>query len=172
MLLCKERQRIGHWSLCPFKGKLNILICLGMLKGFSGGSAVKNPPAKQETQETWVWFLGQEAPLEKEMATHSSILAWKILWTEEPGRLQSTGSQRVGHNWGSMCMRTCARAHTHTHTLTATLKKIWRDLKFTVLGVRLWKISDLGNIKTVNKVLESETTLLCLNSILIEIREI
>ena len=49
-------------------------------------------------QETWVRSLGQEDPLEKEMATHSSILAWKIPWMEEPGRLQSTGSQRVGHD--------------------------------------------------------------------------
>ena len=50
-------------------------------------------------QETWVWPLGQEDPLEKEMATHSSILAWKIPWTGEPGSLKSTGSQRVGHDW-------------------------------------------------------------------------
>ena len=49
-------------------------------------------------QETWVRFLGQEEPLEKEMATHSSILAWRIPGTEEPGGLQSMGSQRVGHN--------------------------------------------------------------------------
>ena len=49
-------------------------------------------------QETWIWSLGQEDTLEKEMATHSSILAWEIPWTEEPGRLQSIGSQRVGHN--------------------------------------------------------------------------
>ena len=49
-------------------------------------------------RETWVQSLGWEDPLEKEMATHSSVLAWKIPWTEEPGRLQSTGSQRVGHN--------------------------------------------------------------------------
>ena len=49
-------------------------------------------------QETWVRSLGQEDPLEKEMATHSSILAWEILWTEEPGGLQSMGLQRVGHN--------------------------------------------------------------------------
>ena len=48
--------------------------------------------------ETWVRSLGQEDPLEKEMATHSSILAWRIPWMEEPGRLQSTGSQRVGHD--------------------------------------------------------------------------
>ena len=49
-------------------------------------------------QETWVQSLGCEDLLEKEMATHSSILAWKIPWTEEPGRLQSMGSQRVGHD--------------------------------------------------------------------------
>ena len=55
-------------------------------------SVVKNLPAMQETQETWVRSLGQEGPLEKEMATHSSILAWKIPWTERPGGLQSTGS--------------------------------------------------------------------------------
>ena len=56
---------------------------------------VKNSPL---VQETWVQSLGGEDPLEKEMATHSSILAWKIPWTEEPGRLQSMGSQRVGLN--------------------------------------------------------------------------
>ena len=56
---------------------------------------VKSLPA---IQETWVRSLDQEDPLEKEMATHSSILAWKIVWTEEPGRLQSMGSQRVRHN--------------------------------------------------------------------------
>ena len=59
---------------------------------------VKRLPAMQETQ---VPSLGRENPLEKEMATHSSILAWRIPWTEEPGGLQSTGSQRVGHNWAT-----------------------------------------------------------------------
>ena len=49
-------------------------------------------------RETWVRSLGWEDPLEKEMATHSSTLAWKILWMEEPGRLQSMGSQRAGHD--------------------------------------------------------------------------
>ena len=52
----------------------------------------------QEMQETWVQALGPEDPLEKEMATHSSILAWEIPWTEEPGGLQSVGSQRVGYD--------------------------------------------------------------------------
>ena len=55
---------------------------------------VKSLPAMQKT---WVRSLGQEDPLEKEMATHSSTLAWKIPWTEKPGRLQSMGLQRVGH---------------------------------------------------------------------------
>ena len=49
-------------------------------------------------QETWVRSLGPEDPLEKEMATHSSTIAWEIPWTEEPGGIQSTGSQRVGHD--------------------------------------------------------------------------
>ena len=57
--------------------------------------SVKNLPT---VQETGVWSLGWEDPLEKEMATHSSILAWKITWTEEPGGLQSMGSQNIGHN--------------------------------------------------------------------------
>ena len=52
-------------------------------------------------QETWVQSLGQEAPLEKEMAPHSSTLAWKIPWVEEPGRVQSMGSQRVRHDWAT-----------------------------------------------------------------------
>ena len=56
---------------------------------------LKHLPAMRET---WVQSLGQEDPLEKEMATHPNILAQRILWTEEPGGLQSTGSQRVGHD--------------------------------------------------------------------------
>ena len=59
---------------------------------------VKNLPAIQEAQETWVQSLGWEDPLEEEMATHTSILAWKIPWTEEAGGLQSMGSHRVGHD--------------------------------------------------------------------------
>jgi len=56
---------------------------------------VKNPPAMLEI---WLQSLDQEDPLEKDMATYPSILAWRIPWTEEPGGLQSTGAQRVGHN--------------------------------------------------------------------------
>ena len=63
--------------------------------GFPGVSVVKNPLAMQET---WVQSLGPEDPLEEEMATQSSILAWEISWTKEPGRLQFIGSQRVRHD--------------------------------------------------------------------------
>ena len=59
---------------------------------------VKNLPAVQEIQETWVQSQGQEDPPEEEMATHSNILAWRIPWSEEPGRLQFKGSERVGHD--------------------------------------------------------------------------
>ena len=68
-------------------------------QGFPSSSVVENPSAMKETQETWVWSLGQEDPLEEEMETHSSVLSWKISWIEVPGGLQSNGSQRVGHRW-------------------------------------------------------------------------
>ena len=64
---------------------------LNLFWGFPGGSVVKNPPAMQETQ---VQSLGQEDPLEKETATHSSILDWEIPRTEQPGRLESTKSRK------------------------------------------------------------------------------
>ena len=66
--------------------------------GFPGGSVVKNPPAMQEIQETKVRSLEGEDSLEEGMATHSSFLAWRIPWTEEPGGLQSLGSPRVRHD--------------------------------------------------------------------------
>ena len=59
---------------------------------------IKSSLAMQETKETQVQSLGREDPLEKEMAAHSSVLAWRIPWTEEPGGLQCMGSQRVGHD--------------------------------------------------------------------------
>ena len=82
---------------------------------------VKNLPAMQETQ---VWSLGWEDPLEKRVATLSSILAWKIPWTEEPGRLQSMESQKVGHNWVTdfhlsalvMLLFTMAKINAHSAT--------------------------------------------------------
>ena len=78
---------------------------------------VKNSPATQqmqETQATRVWFLGWEDPLEEEMATHYSSLAWEIPWTEEPGGLQSKGSQSVSHDW--------VTKHKHSHLA------LWSDI--------------------------------------------
>ena len=66
--------------------------------GFLGGSEIENPPAMQQLQETQVRSLGGEDPQEEGTSTHSSILAWRIPWTEEPGKLQSVGSQRVRHD--------------------------------------------------------------------------
>ena len=67
--------------------------------GFPEASVVKNPPAMQEMQDQ---SLNQEDPLEEEMTAHSRILAWKIPEEEEPGRLQSMGLKRVGHDWACM----------------------------------------------------------------------
>ena len=93
------------------RGRIQSLVCfLSQLKFFiyhtstavfrcwKSGSVVKNLSAMLETQ---VRFLGQEDPLEKGMATHSSILAWRISWTEVPGELQSMGSQRIKHDWAT-----------------------------------------------------------------------
>ena len=65
------------------------------LRDFPNSSVIKNPPAVQEMQKTWVQSPGWEDTLEEEIANHLSILAWKIPWTEEPGGLQSKGLQRV-----------------------------------------------------------------------------
>ena len=71
------------------------LVCVTYRMGFPGGSVVKNPPAMQKT---WIQTLGLQDSLEKKMTTHSSVLAWKILWTEEPGGLQSMGLERVRYD--------------------------------------------------------------------------
>ena len=86
-----------------------------MYMGFLGGSVVKNLPAIQEKQ---VRSLGLEDPLKEEMATHSSIPAWRIPWTEEPGGLQSVGSQGIGHNWAHTYVCICiytARVYLHIY---------------------------------------------------------
>ena len=102
-----------NWGIKE-KHEGNYNVAYVKLQGFPSGSVVKNQPAMQETQETQVQFLDWEDLLEKGMATHTSILAWRIPWTEKPGRLQSIGSQRVGHDW-SEWTRVCTRTHTHTH---------------------------------------------------------
>ena len=82
------------------------------MKGFPSGSAVKKPPAMQETgQEPWVWSLGGEDILEKAAATYSSILAWEIPWTEEPG---------VGHN--------LVTKKQQQHSITPGVVAEWKEL--------------------------------------------
>ena len=72
------------------------------LGGYLSGSVVKNPSAMQEV---WIRSLGREDPMEEKMATHSSTLAWRIPWTEEPGQLQPIGSQKVGQDWNDLAYR-------------------------------------------------------------------
>ena len=86
-------------------------------------------------QETLVRSLGREDPLEKEMATHSSTLAWKIPWTEEPGSPQSTWSQRVGHNW--------------TTSLSLSLMPIWESLLFVLRCTQDWPLSPWKNTELI-----------------------
>ena len=76
------------------KFKINCIVC-GLPRWLSG----KESTCQCRRQETQVWSLGWEDPLEEGMATHSNILAWRIPWTEEPGGLQSMGFQRLGHDW-------------------------------------------------------------------------
>ena len=70
-----------------------------MQKDFPGGTSGKEPACQCRRHETWIQSLGQEDPLEEGMATHFSIVAWKIPWTVEPGGLQSIRFQRVRYNW-------------------------------------------------------------------------
>ena len=89
----QSESEVGKGGLCNIPGSLKKVDVPAF--DYLVAQTVKNLPAMRETR---VRSLGQEDPLEKEMATHSSTLAWKIPWTEEPGRLRSMGSQRVGHD--------------------------------------------------------------------------
>ena len=79
-----------------------VCVYIYIYMGFSSGSVVKNLPAVQEPKEMQFWFLGWEDSLEEGTATHWTFLAWKILWTEDPCRLQSIVLQRVRHNWSDL----------------------------------------------------------------------
>ena len=98
----KKKNEASHkkWHIVLFHlyemSKVGNSVVVESRLAFPGGSVAKNLLVMQETQ---VQSLGWEDPLEKGMATHSSTLAWSIPWTEEPGRVQSIGSQRVGHSW-------------------------------------------------------------------------
>ena len=83
-----------------------------------------------ETWEMLAQSLGWDDPLEEGMETHSSILAWRTPWTEEPGRLQSMGLQRIGYNWAT------EHTHTHTHTHTSGEKESLRKNQKELLEIR------------------------------------
>ena len=85
-------------------------------------------------QKTWVWPLGQEDPLQKGLATLSSILVWRIWWTVEPGGLKSMGSQRVGHDWT-------------TNTFTFFQASIYKLLKFQWLSAKLFEVNRVSSLQ-------------------------
>ena len=94
-------------------------------KGFPGGSVVKNLLAIQKPQETWVHFLDQEDPLEMEMATYFSILAWRIPRTEESGGLQSIGFPIVDRT-EILSMHTCIHTQTDTYHISLSISLLLR----------------------------------------------
>ena len=130
--------------------------CQVVMWGFPGGSVVKNLPAKQKTQ---FQSLGWEEPLEEEMATHSSILAWRISRTQKPCGLQSMGSQRVGHDlatkqqrWGcvleGLWPQVCStQSHAYNRRLLGMLKEqkfilfpILRRMSLFLLSQHTWNV--------------------------------
>ena len=107
-----HKENLKYSSLFGWKKKkkdVSWMVMPGL--GFPSGLVVKKKKICLPVQETQVRSLGQKIPLEKEMATHSSILAWRIPWTGEPGELQCVGSQRVRYDWA--CTRVCAYTYTH-----------------------------------------------------------
>ena len=96
-----------------------------ILESFPDGSGVKNMPAMEEMQETWVGFLGHEDPLEEEMVTQSSILAWRIPWTEEPGRLQSMGYQESDRTEHSKAVASTVPELTPDSMVPTMFRKRW-----------------------------------------------
>ena len=99
---CQFHQwNLDHWILKQCKKSTQCSNWRWESSPSSPVSMVKYPPATQEMHKTWIWSLGQKDPLEKEMATHSSIHAWRIPWTEESRGLQSMKSQRVRHDWAT-----------------------------------------------------------------------
>jgi len=87
-----------------------------------------------ETQGTWFWFLGQENPPEDEMATHSSIIAWKILWTEESGEPRFIGLQRVRHDWGNLTCKMEKAMAPHSSTVAWEIPRMEETGRLQSMG--------------------------------------
>ena len=123
------RSPIYYFSHLPFIYMLCSYFALNTPKAFVGASwlaqMVNNLPAMQEN---WVRSPGCKDPLEKGMATHSSIIAWRIPWTEEPSRLQSMGSQRVRHHWATNIYFFSYMYIHNTYTSQNMMKDTYRNI--------------------------------------------
>ena len=122
--VAKSRTRLSDWTELNWRILTYHLILLWMVLKWTSLVAQK-VKYLAAMQVTWVRCLGQEDPLQKEMATHSSILAWKILWTEKPGRLQSKILQRVGHEWATFTSIWIFREHKLVHSRNIYLARMY-----------------------------------------------
>ena len=136
-------QRAGHdWETNTFTFQIKFLKSMTFLVA----QTVKNLPAMHEI---WVWFLGQEDPLEKRIATHSSILAWRISWTKEPCRPQSMGSQRVGHDWVN---NTFTFHQIYFEFIEITMSFFLKSLNIVIQWITLNKTPILGKIQHYHEI--------------------
>ena len=114
--------------LLMFSNSVSVSSLLGLPRWLSGKESTCQ--CRRCSQETWIQSLGRQDPLEKGLATHPSILAWRIIWTEEPGGLQSMGSESQTR----LSARTRAHTHTHTHThISSLLGSLSESLRCPVL---------------------------------------
>ena len=129
---------IFNWKMIALK------YCLGLCHTLGASLVAQTVKHLTAMRETWVQSLGWEYPLEEEMAAHSSTLTWRILWTEEPGGLQSMGSQRVGQNWETSLHFTSW----WIMTFTRKLRKIKRQQWISNFSSRIWRdlTSSLSNL--------------------------
>ena len=122
---------------------------------------VKNLPTMRES---WVWSLGQEDTLEKGMATHFRILAWEIIWTEEPGKLQSIGWQRIGHDWATNILPfTLKLKHCALSNISRQINVYWSITFYSVIH----KVPQMMNTiyaswDCLNKYLDAQSYTACI----------
>ena len=136
----RVRFQVLKWKHSQRRSKAFFCFCTQARWHSLVAQMIKNLPA---VQETWVRSLGQEDPLEKGMGTsHSSILAWRIPWTEEPGRLQIMGLQRVVHDW--------ATKYTCTLAGKSSLRSLCSKSTYPYLFLKKWLIVILSGMGSIN----------------------
>ena len=139
----------GPFSYLKWQCSTKLHLCLWLFCQSPSGSVVKNLPTVWELQETWVLFLGREDPLEEGTATHSSILAWRIPWTEDPGRAWSIGSQRDRYYWSYLARHQLNITKVMFFLVSCKKKKKYTHTQITVLG-SYWKLL-FANIITLER---------------------